>query len=103
MRLELILISICQDDGPDWERQSAEMASIYANAYLVLAATGSEGDSYGMFNQRLPPEYVSIDYLTKDGLYGIVQSFLIPLEAASRASNYCSLADEPLSKRGKLF
>lgn len=79
------------------------MASIYANAYLVLAATGSEGDSYGLFNQRLPPSYVSIDYLTTDGLHGIVRSFLIPPEAAALPRDYCSLVDEPLANRGKLF
>ena len=79
------------------------MTSIYANAYFVLATVGFERGSYDLFNQRLPPSYVSIDYSTKDGLHGIVQSFLIPPESASPARDYCSMADEPLSKRGKLF
>lgn len=35
-------LCIIQDDIEDWQRQSAQMASIYANAYVTIAATSSD-------------------------------------------------------------
>ncbi|KAI3325777.1 HET-domain-containing protein [Xylariaceae sp. AK1471] len=53
-RLEIDYIwidSLCivQDDADDWERESAQMASIYHNAYLTLAATRSSSGADGLF------------------------------------------------------
>ncbi|KAF2103351.1 HET-domain-containing protein [Rhizodiscina lignyota] len=46
-------LCIIQDDKNDWERESAKMASIYQDAYLVIAATsGIDGDA-GCFGDRL--------------------------------------------------
>lgn len=39
---------IVQDDAQDWERESAEMAAIYKNAYLTLAATRSSSGAGGL-------------------------------------------------------
>jgi len=36
-------LCILQDDIADWQRQSAQMASIYANSYVTIAATSSDG------------------------------------------------------------
>jgi hypothetical protein len=42
-------LCIIQDDISDWDIQSSEMADIYQNSYLTLAATASSGDSQGCF------------------------------------------------------
>ncbi|ETS76327.1 hypothetical protein PFICI_11714 [Pestalotiopsis fici W106-1] len=42
-------LCIVQDDKDDWERESAKMADIYSNAYLVLAAASAEADDKGFF------------------------------------------------------
>ncbi|KAK9779170.1 putative HET-domain-containing protein [Seiridium cardinale] len=35
-------LAIIQDDNQDWQSESAQMAAIYENAYLTIAATTSE-------------------------------------------------------------
>jgi hypothetical protein len=46
-------LCIIQDDKKDWERESAKMASIYADSWLTIAAAlGIDGDS-GCFSSRL--------------------------------------------------
>ncbi|KAF2681945.1 HET-domain-containing protein [Lentithecium fluviatile CBS 122367] len=47
-------LCILQDDSMDWQEQSAEMADIYRNAYITLAATDSS-DSDGGFSTYISP------------------------------------------------
>ncbi|KAI0546150.1 heterokaryon incompatibility protein-domain-containing protein [Xylaria curta] len=59
--IDYILIdSLCivQDDAADWELESAQMASIYYNAYLTIAATKSSSGAGGLFS-RTPDFKVS--------------------------------------------
>ncbi|KAK8098834.1 uncharacterized protein PG998_012075 [Apiospora kogelbergensis] len=42
-------LCIIQDDGLDWQRESAQMASIYRNAYLTIAATKASSGAGGLF------------------------------------------------------
>ncbi|KAH7082151.1 heterokaryon incompatibility protein-domain-containing protein [Paraphoma chrysanthemicola] len=42
-------LCIIQDSESDWQEQSADMASIYQNAYITLAATASADSSGGCF------------------------------------------------------
>lgn len=42
-------ICIVQDDSADWQRESAKMASIYANSFLTVAATKSADSKEGCF------------------------------------------------------
>jgi hypothetical protein len=42
-------LCIVQDDLADWEREAAQMASIYRNSYLTLAATASADGRGGCF------------------------------------------------------
>ncbi|KAF2473392.1 HET-domain-containing protein [Lindgomyces ingoldianus] len=93
-------LCICQDDGPDWERESAKMASIYANAYITIAASAAKDDSEGLFSQRSRPNYVSFEYTRNNGLSGKVYAFLIPLEEAAWPGTICEQDKEPLSSRG---
>lgn len=45
-------ICIIQDDEGDWNHEAALMASVYANAYVTLAATASEDSAGGLFRER---------------------------------------------------
>lgn len=45
-------LCIIQDDLRDWDVESAKMASIYHDAYLVIAAGASASDHGGLFYER---------------------------------------------------
>jgi hypothetical protein len=91
---------ICQDDGPEWERESAKMATIYSQAYLIIAATGATQDSQGLFFPRSPPVY-EVFPLTRDGKTGNIHAFAIPKNSrAASQSGYAQLTEEPLATRG---
>ncbi|KAJ8114448.1 hypothetical protein OPT61_g3678 [Boeremia exigua] len=45
-------LCIVQDDASDWERESAQMASVYSNGYLTLAGTRSANGNGGLFSER---------------------------------------------------
>jgi hypothetical protein len=42
-------LCIIQDDGSDWEIESAKMASVYSNGHLTIAATHSSNGQGGLF------------------------------------------------------
>ncbi|KAH0498520.1 hypothetical protein TgHK011_005772 [Trichoderma gracile] len=48
-------LCIIQEDEEDWLKEAPQMATIYENAYLTLAATAST-DSHGGLYRILPPE-----------------------------------------------
>ncbi|KAH0559295.1 hypothetical protein GP486_004187 [Trichoglossum hirsutum] len=45
-------LCIVQNDHLDWERESAQMASIYQNSFLTIAATHSADGDGGCFSKR---------------------------------------------------
>ena len=45
-------LCIIQDDLHDWEAQAAQMASIYHNADLTIAATATRGGNEGFLSER---------------------------------------------------
>lgn len=45
-------LCIIQDSQEDWERESASMGSVYANALCNIAASASDGPEGGLFRQR---------------------------------------------------
>ncbi|KAM3088783.1 hypothetical protein ACMFMG_000412 [Clarireedia jacksonii] len=50
LRIQYVWIdSLCiiQDDAADWEKESSQMASVYSNAYLTIAASSSADGSGG--------------------------------------------------------
>ncbi|MCJ1324237.1 hypothetical protein MMC10_000899 [Thelotrema lepadinum] len=49
-------LCIVQDDREDWLRETANMDSIYANADLVIAATGAIDGKAGFFQPRSLPQ-----------------------------------------------
>jgi hypothetical protein len=44
-------LCIVQDDADDWAAQAAQMANIYSNAYLTIAATCAPNSTHGLFSQ----------------------------------------------------
>lgn len=47
-------LCICQDSQQDWQRESAQMGVIYANAECVIAASDARDTSQGCFRTRGP-------------------------------------------------
>lgn len=92
-------LCIMQDDGEDWERESANMTSVYANSYLTIAATNAKDGSIGCFTPRPPKRYVSIDYKSKEGISGQALAFLLPIQKEALDDFYITMEEEPLSKR----
>ena len=45
-------LCIIQDDSADWSREAARMGSVYANAYLTIAATNAKDDNDGFLQLR---------------------------------------------------
>ncbi|KAK8254529.1 heterokaryon incompatibility protein-domain-containing protein, partial [Phyllosticta capitalensis] len=46
-------LCIIQDDAEDWENQASQMAKIYSNSYLNIAATASRNSWGGLLKQRV--------------------------------------------------
>lgn len=49
MLISYLIAGIIQDDGLDWETQSAQMAYIYQNSILTIAGSASSGPHQGIF------------------------------------------------------
>ena len=66
-------LCIIQDSLADWEAESAEMASVYRNGVLNIAATGSSDNGGGLFQERnthwVTPSKVHIQYKGHDKVY----------------------------------
>jgi hypothetical protein len=86
-------ICICQDDGEDWERESAKMTSIYMNSYLTIAASAAKDSSIGCFLPRQPSKSVRVPYTTKQGISGELQAFLLPMRKEALPDLYIETAD----------
>lgn len=52
-------LCIVQDDSQDWAREASEMASVYENAWLTLAATAAPDGRHGLFTDRQGEEVSS--------------------------------------------
>ncbi|KAM0351006.1 hypothetical protein ACHAPU_002784 [Fusarium lateritium] len=91
-------ICICQDDLKDWERESAKMLTVYANAYLTVGAYKSKDTSEGL-SAGLTRRYVELEYSSGD-LRGTALAFSLATRAETIPSDYVTLPNEPLSHRG---
>lgn len=95
-------LCIIQDSVADWETESGNMASVYENAYITIAAAVSDTASEGFLNPRqLETERkapFSVPWTTFDGQRSALAARMIP------AHETHSLADAdvpfPLSLRG---
>jgi hypothetical protein len=107
-------ICIIQDDKEDWEHESANMLSVYANASLTIAASNGNDSHKGLFTEIPSRNYVQIG-CSFGGRQGQALAFNCPLnsEAFSIETereekharfpvflDYITLPEEPLSERG---
>lgn len=100
-------LCICQDDGADWERESAKMASIYMNSYLTIAATRAADDAEGFLGARGARIHVPLEVTLpanngsdQDSFSGTIHLFNIPLNFAAAGRSYVDDNKAPLSQRG---
>ncbi|KAH6683430.1 heterokaryon incompatibility protein-domain-containing protein [Halenospora varia] len=49
-------LCIIQDDIHDWAKESSQMARVYGEAHLTIAAAQADDSSYGIFSNRLAPQ-----------------------------------------------
>ncbi|EKJ77736.1 hypothetical protein FPSE_02234 [Fusarium pseudograminearum CS3096] len=89
---------ICQDDYDDWERESARMLSVYANAYLTINASNGKDSSVGLFAKVSTREYFEFEQ-TYQGVSGHALACAVPFEEAMQHV-YIQLKDDPVSHRG---
>jgi hypothetical protein len=59
-------LCIIQDDRGDWHREASQMADVYRNSYLTLAATKSANNTLGCFIEESP---LTKDYKLDRNLY----------------------------------
>lgn len=87
-------LCICQDDDDDWARESAHMAEIYSNAYLVIAANHANDVSVGCFRPTLPSRIIDLpEYASKIHVS-------LTYNGDELESNPSAFRFEPLSTRG---
>ncbi|KAK7417653.1 hypothetical protein QQX98_004474 [Neonectria punicea] len=92
-------LCICQDHLKDWERESSNMAAIYANAYLTLAATGAENSDGGLFFSREPPKSIRIPFQPRGSSPGTLIATAEPLDKELIKSYHIEMRKDPLSQR----
>jgi hypothetical protein len=52
-------LCIIQDDEDDWEREASQMAAVYGNSYLTIAASSAPDSRAGCFVPRTIPKFQS--------------------------------------------
>ncbi|WQF80964.1 Putative heterokaryon incompatibility [Colletotrichum destructivum] len=92
-------LCICQDDLKDWERESAQMAAVYANSYLTLAATKSSDVNGGLLSARKPRSYFQLSRGGSGTDDGYILAAVVPLDKEIIPEYHMKMKDEPLSKR----
>ncbi|KAE8332711.1 heterokaryon incompatibility protein-domain-containing protein [Aspergillus sergii] len=95
-------LCIYQDDSQDWEKESANMGSIYANAYLCLSATGATNSTEGLIPYRKARPSVRLPH-TRNDCRGHVEACLLPTLSEIYKQNSLLLNEEPLSNRAWAF
>ncbi|KAF6816037.1 heterokaryon incompatibility protein [Colletotrichum musicola] len=87
-------LCIVQDDADDWAKESAQMASIYREAYLTLAATAANDGSEGLFKPRQVDTFSYTLSGTQDGSDGV------SVRATKHRKHDCLRAVDDLSESG---
>ncbi|KAL0934595.1 heterokaryon incompatibility protein [Colletotrichum truncatum] len=91
-------LCICQDDLKDWERESAQMAAVYSNSYLTLAAAKSDNANGGLLSARTPKTYVKLPCSSSSNGDYILASAL-PLDKEVIHNYHVQMREEPLTTR----
>jgi heterokaryon incompatibility protein (HET) len=96
-------LCIIQDDGQDWQREAAQMGSVYANSYLTISAASASDNSEGCFILRSPPKYATFNYTAYDQSHGELSIFSIAVEKETDRMTALFMREEPISDRGWCF
>lgn len=96
-------LCIVQNDVQDWEREAAQMESVYANSYLTISAAGSTDNSDGCFIRRPVPNHATFDYAAGILARGKLTIFPQPLDTGIDFEEVVSMRGEPISDRGWCF
>jgi hypothetical protein len=95
-------LCIIQDsiDAEDWKRESANMANIYGNAALTIAASAAHRTSDGILSTPIPPTTLTcaLPYDLPNGQIGTV--YVIPYPIRRSVFREDSIDKEPLELRG---
>lgn len=91
-------LCICQDDLNDWERESAQMAAVYSNSYLTLAAVKSPDTNGGLLSARTPREYFKLPRKGSSPDHYILATALA-LDLDTIHYFHLRMRKEPLTKR----
>ncbi len=83
-------LCIVQDDEADWERESAKMGDIYAQAFATIAAAGSPVPHVGCFIPRTLAGHVSVPFSKKSPARVLVRP---------RPRGFNKLRESPLQRR----
>jgi hypothetical protein len=87
-------LCIIQDSLEDWQEQAAEMASVYQNASIVLAATDSSDSHEGLFRQ-IHRRVIELPYLPETPMSNTKGSILVVQEFLPDIIEH-----SPLARRG---
>lgn len=87
-------LCILQDDNEDWEREAANMAQVYSQPLVTLAASAASDGSQGFL--RAKPKYSPIEIGYPSGTLGAVHNVFV----GYLFNRFQSLTKGPLSTRG---
>ena len=92
-------ICMAHNRGTNLKRDSAAFASIYINATLTLAATGSRYGSEGLFPYRPTRPSIHVPHRASDGTSGNLWMQVLPLDKEVLLRKpYIEMTSEPLYK-----
>ncbi|KAL1599536.1 hypothetical protein SLS60_007339 [Paraconiothyrium brasiliense] len=93
-------LCIVQDDPLDWQREAAQMATIYQHAYVTLAASKATDSSRGLYTSPLDPKYQTQQL----SLINDVEDTDFPLNACSDLLHIDGFFDYfPISRRAWVY
>lgn len=94
-------LCIVQDDKEDWEREAANMADIYSNAYLTIAASRASSSAEGFLGDRMIRDMKAVQFRDEGGDFQLyfhsVDINFSP--GAPETASLEPLSGEPLTKR----
>lgn len=90
-------LCIIQDDLRDWQVESANMAAIYRDSYLVLGAARGESDAQGFLGSRRQPDTATL--ASSDAVGSLVLQLQPPEAIRWTNADVDPTFHEPLGKR----
>ncbi|KXH48486.1 HET domain-containing protein [Colletotrichum simmondsii] len=92
-------LCICQDDLKDWERESGQMAAVYSNSYLTLAATKSSDINGGLLSPRKKRTYFKLPRASSSNEDTFILASALPLHKEIIHEYHLQMREEPLTRR----